>query len=123
MQPMARILIVDDDPRITELMADFLAELGHEVDTANNGGKAFEAFQRGRPALVITDFNMPGGSGAELVSRIRAAEGGGGVGAIVISGSAPEDASSLSSLPRLRYLEKPVDLTRLRQAVDELLRP
>jgi CheY-like chemotaxis protein len=119
---MARILIVDDDPRITELLADFLADLGHEVSTANEGDSAFASFKRQAPALIITDYHMPGGSGAELVSRIRAAKGGGAVSAIVMSGSsADDDPGQISALPRLRYLVKPVDLSALKTAVEELL--
>jgi CheY-like chemotaxis protein len=119
---MARILIVDDDARITELLTDFLAEEGHQVGSANDGPDAFEEFQRLKPDLIITDYHMPGGSGAELVARIRASGGGKPVAAIVISGSAADDAApDLSKLPRLRYLEKPVDLASLKRAVEELL--
>jgi len=119
---MARILVVDDEPRITELLAEFIGELGHEVDIANDGTAAFKVFERRHPQLVITDYHMPGGSGAELVARIRAAAQGASVGAIVMSGSsAEEDPKGLHELPRLRYLEKPVDMQRLKAAIDDLL--
>jgi DNA-binding response OmpR family regulator len=119
---MARILVVDDDARITELLADFLAELGHEVEIANDGASAFKAFEKRRPDLLVTDYHMPGGSGAQLVSKIRAAAQGAPIGAIVMSGSAAaDDPLDLAKLPRMRYLEKPVNYDRLKEAVEALL--
>jgi CheY-like chemotaxis protein len=55
----ARILLVDDDPMITELVVDMLGMEGYDVDTANNGIEALQKLERQRYDLIITDLHMP----------------------------------------------------------------
>ena len=55
----ARILLVDDDPMITELVVDMLGIEGYDVDTANNGLEALQKLERQRYDLIITDLHMP----------------------------------------------------------------
>ena len=68
-----RILIVDDDPLITELVIDMLGLEGYDVDTATNGIEALQKLERQRYDLIITDLHMPklDGSGfyRELAQR------------------------------------------------------
>lgn len=68
-----RILIVDDDPMITELVIDMLGIEGYDVDTATNGIEALQKLERQRYDLIITDLHMPklDGSGfyRELAQR------------------------------------------------------
>jgi DNA-binding response OmpR family regulator len=68
-----RILIVDDDPLITELVIDMLGIEGYAVDTATNGIEALQKLERQRYDLIITDLHMPklDGSGfyRELAQR------------------------------------------------------
>lgn len=72
-KPRARILIVDDDPLISELVVDMLAMDGYEVDTAPNGMDALDKLQNQRYDLIVTDLHMPklDGSGfyRELIER------------------------------------------------------
>ena len=56
---LARILLVDDDPMITELVVDMLSIEGYDVDTANNGIEALQKLERQRYDLIITDLHMP----------------------------------------------------------------
>jgi CheY-like chemotaxis protein len=56
---LARILLVDDDPMITELVVDMLSIEGYDVDTANNGLEALQKLERQRYDLIITDLHMP----------------------------------------------------------------
>ncbi len=55
----ARILLVDDDPMITELVVDMLGMEGYEVDTATNGIEALRKLESQRYDLIITDLHMP----------------------------------------------------------------
>ena len=55
----ARILLVDDDPLITQLIIDMLSLDGHEVDTAPNGIAALNKVQRKRYDLILSDLHMP----------------------------------------------------------------
>ena len=69
----ARVLLVDDDPMITELVIDMLGIEGYDVDTATNGIEALQKLERQRYDLIITDLHMPklDGSGfyRELAQR------------------------------------------------------
>ena len=55
----ARILLVDDDSLITQLIVDMLSLDGHDVDTAPNGIAALNRVQRRRYDLILTDLHMP----------------------------------------------------------------
>ena len=55
----AHILLVDDDPMITELVVDMLGMEGYDVDTATNGMEALQKLERQRYDLIITDLHMP----------------------------------------------------------------
>jgi len=66
----AKILIVDDEPSIRTSMAFVLAQLGYHVRSAAEGFSALRAIREEMPDILITDLNMPGMSGFELLSVI-----------------------------------------------------
>lgn len=66
----SRILVVDDEPIILELMQSFLASDGHEVVTAGNVEAALAEVERGDFDLVFSDWRMPGQGGAELYEQL-----------------------------------------------------
>ena len=66
----ARILIVDDEPSIRMSMALILTQLGYHVRSAVEGFSALRAIREEMPDILITDLNMPGMSGFELLSVI-----------------------------------------------------
>lgn len=68
----ARILIVEDDDVVRESMVSSLEALGHTVRQAPDGETALRALVEERPDLLITDYLMPGMTGAELMQRTRA---------------------------------------------------
>jgi len=79
MKPMShRILVVDDDPHIRELLAFALAKAGMRPSEATDGQEALEAIGREMPDLMVLDINMPRLNGLDLCRRLRA---GGGAGA------------------------------------------
>jgi two-component system OmpR family response regulator len=67
----ARLLVVDDEPTILELLAGTLRFAGFDVLTAVRGGEALRAAASGRPDLILLDVMMPGCDGFEVVRRIR----------------------------------------------------
>ncbi|HEY5024698.1 MAG TPA: response regulator [Acidimicrobiales bacterium] len=66
------ILVAADDLTSLEFVEPALRDLGHTCITAAAGDQAWEAFQTGRPDVVITDWLMPGMTGLELCRKIRA---------------------------------------------------
>ncbi|HSS02770.1 MAG TPA: response regulator [Kofleriaceae bacterium] len=66
-----RILVVDDSPAQRHYVADCLARQGFEVATAENGKIALDKAQASRPALVVSDYEMPVMNGFELVHALR----------------------------------------------------
>lgn len=67
-----RVLLVDDEFDLLEIMADLLHAEGYEVFTARNGQRALEVLEREPVDEVVTDLMMPVLSGDELVRRMRA---------------------------------------------------
>jgi two-component system, OmpR family, response regulator len=73
--PAARVLVVDDEATIRELLAGSLRFAGYEVATAASGAEALRAAASSRPDLVLLDVMMPDGDGFEVARRMRAAGG------------------------------------------------
>jgi two-component system, OmpR family, response regulator len=70
--PSATILIVEDDPEISRLIAQFMRREGYEVACAENGKAMDAALQRVRPDLLILDLMLPGEDGLSICRRLRA---------------------------------------------------
>ncbi len=68
-----RILVIDDEEILRLMVRDVLALEGHEVDVASSGEEGLEAFGGAAYDLVVTDNNMPGIEGLEVLRRIREA--------------------------------------------------
>ena len=68
---MDRILIVDDDVGLTELLAEYLREEGFQVDVANDGETAVRGALLGGHTLIVLDIMLPGIDGLEALRRIR----------------------------------------------------
>ncbi|TME31016.1 MAG: response regulator, partial [Chloroflexi bacterium] len=70
---MATVLLVDDDPKIRELLRLYVERDGHRTLTAADGEGAVATALRARPDLVVLDLMLPGLDGFEVAQRIRAA--------------------------------------------------
>jgi CheY-like chemotaxis protein len=66
-----RVLVVDDDSGIREVLASLLSRLGHVAVMARDGAEALAKFDENQFHLVLTDFSMPGMSGDELAQEIK----------------------------------------------------
>ncbi|MGA2050026.1 MAG: response regulator [Terracidiphilus sp.] len=67
----ANLLIVDDDPSVLSTLSLVLAETGYRVRTAQDGSSAWNAIGDESPEIVLSDLNMPGMSGFELLTKVR----------------------------------------------------
>lgn len=68
-----KILIVDDDPVLRQILHTYLARAGYEVALAEDGRAAWETWQQEHTRLIVTDWMMPMMDGPELIRRIRGA--------------------------------------------------
>ncbi|MFC5480274.1 response regulator [Massilia suwonensis] len=71
--PGAHILVVEDDDFVRDSMVESLGALGYTVSHASDGEAGLRELEQGRPDLIITDYLMPGMTGAELVQQARLA--------------------------------------------------
>ncbi len=94
---MSRILLIDDDPSIRDVLGQMLSAAGHTVVTARDGRAGQAAFERDRADLVITDIIMPDREGIETIKALRAIDPA--VPIIAISGGGR--ANSRRKLPRI----------------------
>jgi len=80
-----RILVVDDEPDITALVAYHLARAGHTVSTARNGSDALKAAKHERPDLIVLDLMLPGMSGYDVLRELRSRSETSAVGVILLT--------------------------------------
>lgn len=84
----ARILVVDDDPTVAEVVTGYLRRAGHTVESAADGPAALARAELIRPDLVVLDLMLPGLDGLEVCRRLRAA---GPVPVIMLTARGDED--------------------------------
>ncbi len=115
-----RILVVDDEPALRDLLAEAFTARRALVDTAQNGAEAWVLWRDSHYDLIISDQRMPELTGLELLARVRAA--GSQVPVILASGYGLEGAEvELGRDPRLRILPKPFSFKRIFALAGELL--
>lgn len=115
-----RILVVDDCPLTRTLVARALDRLGYSSLTCRNGDAGLARISSYSADLVITDQNLPGRSGLEFISELRAR--GNSVPIILMTGEVGAlKEPGRRNLSPLRRLEKPFLLEDLRRAVTEML--
>ncbi|NIW23141.1 MAG: response regulator [Gammaproteobacteria bacterium] len=116
----ARILIVDDESNIRELLEEILSEEGYEVSTAEDADSARSAYSAQSFDLVLLDIWMPDVDGITLLREW--AQDGELVPVVMMSGHGTVDtAVEATRLGAIDYLEKPVSLAKLLRTVDKAL--
>jgi len=114
---MARILVVDDEVGIRELLSEILYDEGHTVELAENAAQAREARLRARPDLVLLDIWMPDTDGVSLLKE-WASQALLDMPVIMMSGHATIDtAVEATRIGAVDFLEKPITLQRLLKTI------
>jgi len=113
---LGRILVVDDEAPVREVLAEYFATEGYTVETAGSGVEALTAVRDGHADLVLLDVRMPGLDGVQVLRRIREFDGH----VPVIMVTANEDvtlAKETLKLGAFDYVAKPFDFDYLDRAV------
>ena len=118
-----RILVVDDEPDITALVAYHLAKAGYRVSTAASGSDALKAAREERPDVVVLDLMLPGVGGYDVLQELRNRPETRDVGVILLTAKREEpDRIQGLSLGADDYLTKPFSPAELVLRVQALLR-
>ena len=108
-----RILIVEDDPEILELLALVLRDAGYDVEKAENALGAVCAVVRSAPDLVLADIKMPIVDGMGLASELKSHQDTRHIPVVAVTGfDTPENRASAIEAGYDGYITKPIDTQR-----------
>ncbi len=120
---MAKILLVEDDELVRDMLEQTLSRAEHEVKSACNGEEAVQILQTLEPDIMVTDLIMPKKSGITLISEVKDKHPK--MEIIAISGGGRLDPTGYldlsESLGATVSFEKPIDKSALLMAIDLLL--
>jgi two-component system response regulator PilR (NtrC family) len=117
---VSRILVVDDEQSMREMLSIMLAKEGHEVLEAGSRGEAASALARGPVDMVVTDVRLPDGDGIEILRHVKAASPETVVIVMTAFGTA-DSAVAARKLGAEAYVFKPFDVDELRIVVRDSL--
>lgn len=115
-ESLGRLLIVDDEAPVLDVLREYFATQGYTVETASDGAAALDAVRRMRPDLVLLDVRMPGMDGMEALKQLRQLD----ANLAVIMVTANEDvalARETLKIGAFDYVSKPFDFHYLDRAV------
>jgi len=118
----AKILAVDDEPELTELMSFHLTRAGHEVRMAFNGWDAIDQIKRQRPDIILLDLMLPDLDGFGVCEILRQDPLTATIPIIIISAWASPDSRNLGlELGAIDYIIKPFSPQELVEKVPQLV--
>lgn len=119
---MSKILVADDSRFQVALLTKALQEKGFEVVAAQDALQAGMVALRTAPDAIVLDINMPGGSGIEVLKRLKRSTKTQRIPVVVVSGSDDSDVRQIAmELGVADFLTKPVDLDQLCTTLSGLL--
>ena len=117
---MAKILVIDDEQGIRNLLDTLLSRKGYDVVLADSGRKGLELFRRERPDVVVLDLKMPEMDGLTVLQQIHSLEPGKPV--IILTGAGTAEAEhQVRALGVTEYVEKEFSLHLLGDSLKRLL--
>src|SRR5215471_11542959 len=119
--PAARILVIDDNPHVVDIVGTCLRDEGYRVLGALTSDEGLKLAILSRPELVLLDNALPGANGIEVLKRIRSINPTTRV--IMVTGNSdPALAREALELGALAYVDKPFDFAYLKRVVALALR-
>ena len=117
---MAKILVIDDEQGIRDLLNTILSRKGYDVVLAESGRKGLELFRRERPDVIVLDLKMPGMDGLTVLQQVRSLNPKQPV--IILTGAGtPETEQQVRALGVTEFVEKEFSLHLLGDSLKRLL--
>jgi DNA-binding response OmpR family regulator len=117
-----KLLIVDDEEEFTATLAERLALRQYDTRVASDGKVALSKIEEERPDIVLLDLHIPGMSGLEILTRIKAMDST--IQVIILTGSVGDIAELTMKAGAVEHMIKPVDIENLLeklQGIQEIL--
>ncbi len=118
---MAKVLVIDDEQGIRNLLDTLLSRKGYTVVLADGGRKGLELFRRERPDAVVLDLKMPEMDGMTVLTQLRNADQTLPV-IILTGGGTPETERQVYALGVSEFIEKEFSMDRLGDVLKRLLK-
>ena len=118
---MSKILVIDDEQSIRDLLDRLLRRKGYDVILAESGQKGLECFRRERPDVLVLDLKMPGMDGLTVLQQVRSLDPKTPVIILTGAGTA-ETEQRVRALGGIEYVEKEFSLHLLGDALKRLLK-
>jgi len=124
MEPIPKILVIDDEPDVVSYLSAALEDEGYQVIAASDGSQGLQLAQGETPDLITLDITMPGMSGVEVLTALRRDEHVSHIPVIIVTGvTSFENLMDYRDIrPPEGFLPKPVDLRKLFSIIENLLR-
>src|SRR5512138_74450 len=116
-----RVLVIDDEPAMTEWLKILLEHEGYEVRTALIGARGEELFRTWRPDAVVTDMMLPDVDGIELVRKFKQLDPEAEVIVVTGQGNIPRSVEAVKA-GAFDFLEKPIDAERLIDKLEKAIK-
>ncbi|MEW6012297.1 MAG: response regulator [Elusimicrobiota bacterium] len=118
---MAKIMIVDDDPEISNLLQITMESLGHTIKICDNGREVIDSLKEFKPDLMILDVMLPGVDGYSIATSISQDESLSKIPIIVLSALEPSRSLFVKFNQVVAFLTKPFNTDDLFEAVKNAL--
>jgi DNA-binding response OmpR family regulator len=115
--PARRILVIEDEPGARDALGSLLHDEGHSVRTAASGRDGLRCFREFHPDTVLCDVMLPDIDGLQVLRQARALADNRVFFIIVTAGGSAEDVERALRSEADQFIEKPIDLRRLRHAL------
>ena len=121
--PKKKILIIDDEASIAELIADFCQHLGFKTKTLNGGEDILQEVKAFSPDLITLDIIMPEHSGLEIIEMLKHDEDTSAIPVLIVSGIGGNESVEEALKKSKGVLSKPIKIGTLKEKIESVLNP
>ena len=110
-----RVLIVDDEPDVLDVLTDIVGTFGYDISTGINGAEALAIIRMTPPDVVLLDLTMPVMSGREALTHLQADHPN--IPVVVVAAQVDAELALLEALGAFGYISKPFDVAEIEEAL------